>query len=139
MIPQIIVTLSPSGALIAELPGPNGARRQIELKSTEVESSLRRMLSAQQWQKVQIGEDGAPTAAQVKHWEKHSLWSDPSCSFCIAEQRFESGAIGTLRSRAKRDETLLKRDGIEITRLKTLQAKKRGLTVRAEVPEGSGL
>jgi hypothetical protein len=30
-LPQVIVTLAANGTLIAELPGPNGARRQVAL------------------------------------------------------------------------------------------------------------
>ena len=91
--PQVIVTLSPQGDLIAELPGLNGSRRQVPLRTNEetVESCLLRILNAQVKQQTSLGQDGAPTAAQVKHWERHDIFSDPSCPFCKAEGRFPTG------------------------------------------------
>lgn len=51
-----------------------------------------RILEAQVQNKVKIGEDGAPTQQQIKHWERHSnIWGDPSCPFCIVEGKFEPG------------------------------------------------
>lgn len=169
--PQVIVTLSPQGNLVAELPGLNGSRRKIELSSParsdytqalansiqtleairdlselnqaasdrrakahetskpedillahqaeEIARSaslkaqnlnsciaalsslidknetacgvLYRILDAQVQNQTKLGEDGAPTAAQVKHWERHELFSDPLCPFCKAEGRFPTG------------------------------------------------
>jgi hypothetical protein len=82
-IPQVIITLSPQGSLIIELPAANGARRQIDL-SGDCEATLKRILQAQLRERVEIGLDGAPTAAQVRHWERHGKWKDPQCRFCIA-------------------------------------------------------
>jgi hypothetical protein len=122
--PQVIVTLAPDGSLIAELPASNGSRRQVPLKGgltvdgeSYVETTLLRILQNQLRQQVEIGLDGAPTGQQVRHWERHQIWSDPSCRFCISEGRFESGALGSLKARAKRDQLLVKRDGVEVRRL----------------------
>lgn len=90
-IPQLILTLSPQGQLIAELPGANGARRQVKLHGDDetVVASLHRMLAAQLRGRVAIGLDGAPTQAQERHWARHGgLWGDPTCAFCISEGRF---------------------------------------------------
>lgn len=100
-VPQIILTLAPSGSLVAELPGPAG-RRQVALsddpaKAIEV---IRRVLQAQARaaddERVRrIGHDSAPTQAQVIHWQRHcardqgTVWSDPMCVFCIEEGRFD--------------------------------------------------
>jgi hypothetical protein len=40
-LPQVIVTLAPNGTLIAELPGPNGARRQVPLGKNPGETLTR--------------------------------------------------------------------------------------------------
>jgi hypothetical protein len=84
-LPQVIVTLAPNGRLIAELPGPNGARRKVDLAG-DCEATLTRILQAQLRNRIEIGLDGAPTQAQTRHWERHSIWADPSCPFCIAER-----------------------------------------------------
>lgn len=89
--PQIILTLSPEGSLVAELPGPNGARRKVPLRDHEAVESIRRMLSAQLRSQWEIGTDGAPTARQVKHWEQHDSFADDRCPFCIAEGRTRGG------------------------------------------------
>jgi hypothetical protein len=89
-LPQVIVTLAPNGCLIAELPGPNGARRKVDLAG-DCEATLTRILQNQLRNRVEIGLDGAPTNAQVKHWERHGIWADPTCAFCIAEQRTRGG------------------------------------------------
>ena len=78
-IPQVIITLSPSGDIVAELPGPFATRRQIALRAGHVEQSLRKMLEAQQASRTEIGTDGAPTIAQVRHWECHEIWPDERC------------------------------------------------------------
>jgi hypothetical protein len=84
-LPQVIVTLAPNGTLIAELPGPNGARRQVPL-GPQPGPTLLRILQNQLSNRTEIGLDGAPTQAQVKHWERHEIWADPTCRFCIAER-----------------------------------------------------
>lgn len=152
--PQIILTLSSQGELVAELPGLNGSRRKLNLntnkKSDEAIANasqilrdisnievdtisittankaedllnqltnkidaareaannianlisednticdiLLRILQAQLNSNSRLGEDGAPTEQQVKHWKKHSgIWGDPTCPFCISEGKFEPG------------------------------------------------
>jgi hypothetical protein len=154
MTPQLIISLSPQGELVAELPGLNGARRKINLNANKQSNSaisfasqtlrdisnlqanttgitdatkasellnllqnkmqtcsdaanqisnledqdntvcdiLLRILQGQLNSKSKLGEDGAPTAQQLRHWEKHSgIWGDPSCPFCISEGKFEKG------------------------------------------------
>lgn len=67
MIPQLLLTLSRAGDLVAELPGANGARRQIPIKDL---STVRRILQAQQLSaERRIGHDAAPTVTQVQDWE----------------------------------------------------------------------
>lgn len=93
MTPQLILTLGSSGQLIAELPGPAG-RRQIELDNSprKALAVIRRILEAQLREAQTIGLDAAPTQAQTIHWQRHCTgdiqFSDPMCTFCIAEGRF---------------------------------------------------
>lgn len=86
-IPQVIVTLSPSGDLQAELPGPNGSRRVVPLLPGQQMDTLLRILVAQRDGQLSVGEDGAPTMAQAIHWQRHAIFRDPACPFCAAELR----------------------------------------------------
>lgn len=87
MIPQLIVTLTPEGKLAVELPGFQATRRQIVLRTPEAGENLIKMLQAQAMDKTEIGLDGAPTEAQVRHWERHATWPDSHCRFCLSEGR----------------------------------------------------
>lgn len=95
LVPQVIVTLSPEGELVAELPGSTPTRRQVPLASGHVEQSLRRMLEAQQEGNFGIGLDGAPTAAQARHWQQHEDFPNERCAFCRAEGRV--GGVSSYR------------------------------------------
>jgi hypothetical protein len=119
-LPQVIVTLAPNGTLIAELPGPNGARRQVPLGKNPGET-LVRILQGQLNSRVEIGLDGAPTQAQVKHWERHEIWADPTCRFCIAER----GLHPRQKPKAVADKAVVvsKSDGVEVRRLSDKQRK----------------
>ena len=80
MTPQLILTLTPQGDLVAELPAANGARRQVPDSSLE---TIRRILTAQLRAETTIGLDGAPTSRQTIHWDKHSkLHPQPYCPWC---------------------------------------------------------
>lgn len=111
--PQIIVTLSPSGLLQVELPGANGGRRKIELRSGEGERDLLRMLGAQLHAHYAIGEDGAPTEQQVQHWEQHGIWPSAKCPFCKAEGRASNGTSGS----RKRQGLVAEYGGVEVRRI----------------------
>ncbi len=83
--PQLLITLTPDRlGLQAELPGANGSRRVVSLSSKAFFSDCLRILLAQANLKVEIGLDGAPTQAQVRHWEQHGA-DHPSdrCPFCL--------------------------------------------------------
>jgi hypothetical protein len=137
-LPQVIVTLAPNGTLIAELPGPNGARRQVALGTgirksfgepvPLVEESLTRILQGQLNSRVEIGLDGAPTQAQVKHWERHEIWADPTCRFCIAER----GLHGRVKPSHSKEKPVVvsKSNGVEVRRLSN--AKRKALIKRAD-------
>jgi hypothetical protein len=113
-LPQVIVTLAPNGTLIAELPGPNGARRQVPL-GPQPGPTLLRILQNQLSNRTEIGLDGAPTQAQVKHWERHEIWADPTCRFCIAER----GLHPRQKPKAVADKPVVvsKSNGVEVRRL----------------------
>ena len=96
--PQLIVTLLPSGALAAELPGPFATRRKVEMTDSEVATTVRRILEAQSHDRTEIGLDGAPTNAQVLHWEKHQQFASARCRFCLAEGRIKPAAEKRRRS-----------------------------------------
>lgn len=112
-VPQVIVTLGPEGQFVAELPGSQATRRRIELSDEGALETLKRILQAQVLDRTEIGLDGAPTGAQVKHWELHGQWADSRCRFCIAEGRAKS-AKG---NRQRRTETERRPDGVEIKRV----------------------
>lgn len=119
-LPQVIVTLAPNGALIAELPGPNGARRQVPLGKDPGETLLR-ILQGQLSSRVEIGLDGAPTEAQVRHWERHEIWADPTCRFCIAER----GLHPRQKPREAKEKPVIvsKSNGVEVRRLSKSSTK----------------
>lgn len=112
--PQVIVTLSPQGGLVVELPGANGGRHRVELRHGAEGEDLRRILEAQLGQRCQLGEDGSPTQAQVKHWEQHGVFADERCPFCIAEGR----TTGPKRQRQPRAVVLTEWAGVKVRRVR---------------------
>jgi hypothetical protein len=119
-LPQVIVTLAPNGTLIAELPGPNGARRQVPL-GPQPGPTLLRILQNQLSNRTEIGLDGAPTQAQVKHWERHEIWADPTCRFCIAERGLHPRQKP--KATAEKPVVVSKSNGVEVRRLSDKQRK----------------
>jgi hypothetical protein len=72
MTPQLILTLSPEGELIVELPGIMATRRKLEIDERTAGAVLKRILAAQAAGRSPdaIGTDSAPTQAQVtRDWE----------------------------------------------------------------------
>lgn len=96
--PQLILTLSPEGGLVCELPGTQATRRQVPLRTSEAGETLLRILQAQARDQTEIGLDGAPTQKQVLHWERHSTWPSGNCRFCIAEDRARPDASKVRRA-----------------------------------------
>jgi hypothetical protein len=47
MTPQLLLTLSPTGQLIVELPGAGATRRQVEIQDKTAARVLKRILNAQ--------------------------------------------------------------------------------------------
>lgn len=86
--PQLIITLSPDQTqLQAELPGVNGARRIVSMAHKDFVSSCLKILQGLARGKTEIGLDGAPTQQQVRHWERHSIFPDDHCPFCLNEKK----------------------------------------------------
>lgn len=85
--PRVFVSLSLDGQLQVEIPssGSNSARA-IPLRKVDAGDTLLRILNARLRQELKVGEDGAPSAAQVKHWEDHGTFKDTRCAFCRQEQ-----------------------------------------------------
>lgn len=79
---ELTVSLNAEGALQVALPGPGGGVRHIPLKAGMAAELLQRMLMELAAGVSAIGTDAAPTAAQVRHWERHQVFSDEHCSFC---------------------------------------------------------
>lgn len=90
--PQLIISLSPTGGLTVELPGAMATRRKITLRPGDEAQTIQRILLAQLQDRNEIGLDGAPTQAQVNHWERHQIWPSSSCRFCISEGRAKGQA-----------------------------------------------
>lgn len=119
-VPQVIVTLNPQGGLSIELPAGPGARRKIELREGEEGDTLRRVLQEQMNGNISIGQDGAPTRAQVYHWEHHLDGApSPRCSFCLSE-----GLIRGTPKRIMRKTIISKSKDVEIRKIAP-QAPKR--------------
>lgn len=116
-VPQLILTLTPQGELAVELPGQQATRRQVVLRTGEAGQSLLRMLEAQARDQCEIGLDGAPTIAQVRHWERHETWPDSHCRFCLAEGR-ASPDYGPLR-RSRREVIYKTPQGVEVRKIKS--------------------
>lgn len=61
--------------------------REIGLKlGCEIET-IERVLRARAVQQHSIGQDGAPTRQQVRHWQMHQNAADDKCPFCQHEKR----------------------------------------------------
>lgn len=95
LVPQVIVTLSPAGGLVAELKGRNGFRWQIPIDATDAGATLLRILHVQLTRgRLRIGLDEAPTEAQIGHWENHGSFGEPGCPFCQDERATGQRAKG---------------------------------------------
>lgn len=110
--PQLILTLTPQGTLAVELPGFQGTRRRIDIHLAEAGPTLLRILEAQVREATEIGADGAPTQAQVKHWEKHATWPSASCRFCLGEGRATPD-----HGRVAKPLLLSRGDGVQVRKL----------------------
>jgi hypothetical protein len=125
-LPQVIVTLAPNGTLIAELPGANGARRQVPLGP----KPTRRNPYPHPAGPTQFTRGDWPgrcaNQAQVKHWERHEIWADPTCRFCIAERG--------LHPRQKPKAVAEK----PVVVSKSTASRSAGLAIRSAKPSSSG-
>lgn len=97
--PQLTLSLSPEGLLQTELPGAFATRRKLPLQGdpATVLCTIRTILEALGNDRTEIGQDGAPTEAQVRHWERHcgegfQAQGDTRCRFCLEEGRFGAPA-----------------------------------------------
>ncbi len=111
--PQVLVTLSADDKLVIEL-AKGAIRHQVVLRGGDAEATLLRILRAQRESRVEIGLDGAPTQAQVTHWERHQQWPDQRCRFCLAEGRIKPARAARVAKRVRVDK---KSDGVEIRRI----------------------
>jgi hypothetical protein len=121
--PQVIVTMNANGGLNIELPSGPGARRKVELRAGFEGETLRRVLQEQLEGNISIGQDGAPTKAQVYHWEHHlDGFPSPRCSFCLSE-----GLIRGTPKRQLRKVIISKSKDVEVRRmLPQVKPRKRG-------------
>lgn len=90
------VSLSTEGELQVLLDGAAESAAPIVLARGKEGETLVRILEARLTAPYQLGEDGQPTEAQVRHWERHEVWPDGRCPFCVAEGRIS----GPAKSRA---------------------------------------
>lgn len=77
------------------------------IEANRVEAVLVRTLEGMARKAYNIGEDGAPTQSQVRHWERHDIWSDPQCPHCVGEGRFPPKAKNHDRRITKADAAAL--------------------------------
>jgi len=84
------VSLTTDGNLQMGLPGPDGGIRWVPLRDTEASPAIdiiTRVLNGLARAEAGIGEAGAPTQAQVRHWQMHATFPSPKCAFCQHEAR----------------------------------------------------
>jgi len=122
-LPQLILVMLPNGKLATEVPGPNGARRRLELKPGQVESTILEIMRGRIARRIEVGLDGSPTQHQVRHWQQHPhyingklikknpatgyrLSPDVRCPFCISE--------GHIKPQPKRKPQVEKLDAIRL-------------------------
>ena len=131
--PSVTISLAPDGSLELRLPG-SGSDRVIPLRETSSVNpteTIRRVLLSQAQQKTAIGEDGAPTRAQVQHWEKHFMFPDARCAFC----QFDKALIRGLSPRCEGDDTLVARmSHMRDARYAERKLGSGGVTVRVIAP-----
>jgi len=87
---SILVSLHNDGGLQMGLPAIDGGVRWVPLRDTEASPAvdiLSRVLHALERDEAGIGTEGAPTQAQVRHWQAHAVFPSPKCAFCQAEAR----------------------------------------------------
>lgn len=130
-IPQVIVTIDAEGQLVVKLPGLNGFMHSVVLNAADAGQTLTRILSDQCLRLAQIGDDGAPTQAQVRHWEQHSSTSNAKCAFCQAE------GLGASRQNQKQWELLCRNGDTEVRVIKFRDNLRKAVV--AESPEALGL
>jgi hypothetical protein len=135
--PSVIVSLAPNGGLQLELPGSGERTRAIPLRRTttiDPASTIQRILDGLLASQCAIGLDGAPTRAQVEHWERHGASHDSRCAFCQHELGLLVIGTGSPSS-ALRDARYAKRElggGVTVRRVAT--GKKTPRAKRAKAP-----
>ena len=132
--PSVTITLSSDGSLQVGLPGVNGTLRVIPLRETQVVNpteTIRRILLSQAQSRVAIGEDGAPTREQVRHWEKHFMFPDGRCPFCQFDAAVVRGLTAPVPHKSSHQfdarfaERKLGDSGVTVRRIPSKQTAKR--------------
>lgn len=137
MTPQLLITLDPTtGKLQAELPGTMATRRKLPLDTAQAGETLLRILNAQLEDRTELGTDGAPTKAQLRHWEDHGQWPSSSCRFCLAEGLAKPE---TARVRKAYSVNQKRSDGVEIRQLKPGQSAKHRTLASKKTTDALGL
>lgn len=125
-----------NGRLCVLLAGPKQTDREVTLfgHGETICDTIHRILKARETGDYEIGEDGEPTEAQVRHWERHVIWPDSQCSFCRAERR----GLPSPNQSPRRGTVISDYGGVTIRRVPTgASAKgsrkaKKGLTAQIE-------
>ena len=129
MTPSVQVSLDPDGGLQVGLPGPFGALRWIPLRHTascDPTATIKMILDGLTQGQSAIGLDGAPTRAQVRHWERHQTFSDDRCPFCT-QLGFYADALAPTRCSHTKDLRYAPRDignGASVRRIPAGQSAK---------------
>lgn len=84
---SVRVKLAPNGKdLTLEFLSEGGLKHDVPVTNPgALGSTLTSVLQTIRNGRVELGTDGAPTSAQVLHWEKHSSgWPVATCRFCLS-------------------------------------------------------
>lgn len=120
---SLIISLSDDGGLQVELPWSLTKEfRTIPLTAQGAYNTIHTILTARARSTTNLGSDGAPTQAQVEHWERHAIYRSSTCAFCRAEAKAMGLRLGTAKPRVPAEEKIKSDKKLLIKTVKTRKA-----------------